>query len=119
VRFPGSLPLEKRQPSLLFATARCLLGMPASLDRLRALASQNRAGLPEVMLARWTQANESARCAKLLPALAQLPSPLALIEAGPTAGAHPAPSTVTPTITPGTGSPTRVLWRPRCAASRR
>jgi hypothetical protein len=86
LRFLGSLPPEKRQPNLLFAAARYLLGVPAGLDRLRALVSQNRAGLSEVMLARRTQTNEPARCATLLPALAQLPPPLALIEVGASAG---------------------------------
>ena len=38
------------------------------------------------MLARRTQTNEPARCALLLPALAQLPQPLALIEVGASAG---------------------------------
>jgi hypothetical protein len=86
LRFLGSLPPEKRQPNLLFAAARYLLGGPADTDRLRALVSQNRAGLAGVMLARRTQTNEPARCATLLPALAQLPPPLALIEAGASAG---------------------------------
>jgi hypothetical protein len=39
-----------------------------------------------VILARRTQTNEAARCAVLLPALAQLPQPLALIDAGASAG---------------------------------
>jgi hypothetical protein len=88
LRFLGSLPPEKRQPNLLFAAARYLLGVPSGLDldRLRALISQNRAGLAAVMLARRTQTNEPARCATLLPALAQLPPPLALIEVGASAG---------------------------------
>ena len=38
------------------------------------------------MLARRTQTNEPARCATLLPALALLPQPLALIEVGASAG---------------------------------
>ena len=38
------------------------------------------------MLTRRTQTNEPARCATLLPALAQLPEPLALIEVGASAG---------------------------------
>ncbi len=86
VRFLGSLPPEKRQPNLLFAAARYLLGAPADIDALRALVRQNRAGLAGVMLARRTQTNEPARCATLLPALAQLPPPLALIEVGASAG---------------------------------
>jgi hypothetical protein len=39
-----------------------------------------------VMQARRTQTNEPARCATLLPALAALPGPLALIEVGASAG---------------------------------
>ncbi|HTW01670.1 MAG TPA: DUF2332 domain-containing protein [Streptosporangiaceae bacterium] len=98
LRFLDSLPPEKRQPNLLFAAARYLLGVPADLDSLRALVrAPSSAGSPgspgspgrelaEVMLARRTQTNEPARCALLLPALAQLPQPLALIEVGASAG---------------------------------
>ena len=86
LRFLGSLPPEKRQPNLLFAAARYLLGDPVGITRLRALVRQNRAGLSEVMMTRRTQTNEPARCATLLPALAQLPPPLALIEVGASAG---------------------------------
>jgi hypothetical protein len=84
--FLGTLPPEKRQPNLLFAAARYLRGEPASLDRLRELVSQDPDRLAGVMLARRTQTNEAARCATLLPALAQLPPPLALIEVGASAG---------------------------------
>ena len=86
LRFLDSLPPEKRQPNLLFAAARYLLGDPVDIIRLRALVRQDRAGLSAVMLARRTQTNEPARCATLLPALAQLPPPLALIEVGASAG---------------------------------
>jgi len=86
VSFIASLPPEKRQPNLLFAAARYLLGAPPAIGSLRELASQSRAGLTEVILTRRTQTNEPARCAVLLPALAQLPPPLALIEAGASAG---------------------------------
>jgi hypothetical protein len=86
LRFLESLPPAKRQPNLLFAAARYLLGDPVGPDRLRSLVSQDRVALAEVMLARRTQTNEPARCATLLPALAQLPPPLALIEVGASAG---------------------------------
>jgi hypothetical protein len=86
VGFIASLPPPKRQPNLLFAAARYLLGVPPDISRLRELVSQSRARLTELMLARRTQTNEPARCAVLLPALAQLPEPLALIEAGASAG---------------------------------
>src|SRR6202008_1014271 len=42
--------------------------------------------LAGTILARRTQTNEPARCATLLPALALLPQPLALIEVGASAG---------------------------------
>jgi hypothetical protein len=86
VAFIASLPAGKRQPSLLFAAARYLLGVPPGIQQLRDLIRQSRAELTQVILTRRTQTNEPARCAVLLPALAQLPQPLALIEAGASAG---------------------------------
>ena len=86
LRFLESLPPEKRQPNLLFAAARCLLGTTPTPDELRTLASRDGSELAVVMRARRTQTNEPARCATLLPALAQLPPPLALIEVGASAG---------------------------------
>ena len=86
VAFIAALPPAKRQPNLLFAAARYLLGVPPGIGPLRDLVSQSRAELTEVMLSRRTQTNEPARCATLLPALAQLPEPLAVIEAGASAG---------------------------------
>jgi len=86
LRFLDSLPPQKRQPNLLFAAARYLLGDPVGITRLRALVRRNPAELAAVMMARRTQTNEPARCATLLPALAQLPPPLALIEVGASAG---------------------------------
>jgi hypothetical protein len=85
--FAASLPPGKRQPNLLFAAARYLLGgTPPTLADLGVLASRSRQRLAEVILTRRTQTNEPARCAVMLPALAQLPEPLALIEAGASAG---------------------------------
>ncbi|HEY5989344.1 MAG TPA: DUF2332 domain-containing protein, partial [Streptosporangiaceae bacterium] len=86
VGFIASLPPGKRQPNLLFAATRYLLGAPPGIQQLRDLVSQSRAELTEVILARRTQTNEPARCATLLPALVQLPEPLALIEVGASAG---------------------------------
>ena len=84
--FLGTLPPPKRQPNLLFAAARYLLGGPPGLGALRTLVRRNGTDLSRVMLARRTQTNEPARCATLLPALARLPEPLALIEVGASAG---------------------------------
>ena len=86
LEFLTALPTAKRQPNLLFAAARYLLGEPPDLAALRALASDRGDDLAGTMLARRTQTNEPARCATLLPALAQLPQPLAIIEVGASAG---------------------------------
>jgi len=84
--FLGTLPAAKRQPNLLFAAARYLLGEPADLAALRMLVSRRRDELTGTVLARRTQTNEPARCATLLPAMAILPGPLALLEVGASAG---------------------------------
>jgi hypothetical protein len=86
VAFVSSLPPAKQQPQLLFAAARYLLGFPPGIGQLRELASRSGAELTEVIMARATQTNEAGRCAIVLPALAQLPQPLALIEVGASAG---------------------------------
>jgi hypothetical protein len=85
-RFVASLPPAKRQPQLLFAAARYLLGAVPGTRSLRDLVSGAPAEVTRVMLARGTQTNEPGRCAILLPALARLPAPLALIEVGASAG---------------------------------
>ena len=86
LRFLAALPEPKQQPNLLFAAASYLLGAAPGLAELRTLVRQDPAGLSRVMLARRTQTNEAARCATLLPVLAGLPEPLALIEVGASAG---------------------------------
>jgi len=86
LRFLAALPEPKKQPNLLFAAASYLLGAAPGLAELRTLVRQDPAGLSRVMLARRTQTNEAARCATLLPVLAGLPEPLALIEVGASAG---------------------------------
>src|SRR5690242_11959122 len=84
--FLAGLPTAKRQPNLLFAAARYLLGEPPDLAALHALVSDRGGDLAATMLARRTQTNEPARCATLLPALALLPQPLAIVEVGASAG---------------------------------
>jgi hypothetical protein len=86
LEFLATLPPAKRQPNLLFAAARYLLDAPPAIGTLRILVRENGTELSHVMQARRTQTNEPARCATLLPALAALPGPLALIEVGASAG---------------------------------
>jgi len=84
--FLGGLPAPKRQPNLLFASARYLLGVPPQPTSLPELVTSRTEELRRVVLSRRTQTNEAARCAVLLPALASLPEPLALLEVGAAAG---------------------------------
>ncbi len=84
--FLEGLPRAKRQPNLLFAAARLVLGEPPEIRSLRELVTEVPAELAAMMSVRRTQTNEAARCAVLLPALALLPEPLALIEVGAAAG---------------------------------
>jgi len=86
VGFIAALPSAKQQPQLVIAAARYLLGAPPGIAQLRDLVRRSPTELTQVIMARATQTNEPARCAVLLPALAQLPQPLALIEVGASAG---------------------------------
>lgn len=130
-----TLPRDKRQPNLLFAAARSLAGTPAGWDEFRQAVLDNPERLRALMLARSTQTNEPGRCATLLPVLARLPQPLALIEVGASAGLclipdrysydyggrllHPTHSAVEPPIfpciadayTPIPSALPRIVWR--------
>lgn len=77
---------EDPQPNLFLAAAR-FLGAPwASYPAFRAFVLAREAQVLAVMRAHRTQTNEVGRCAVLLPALAALPQPLALLEVGASAG---------------------------------
>jgi hypothetical protein len=86
VDFLMTLPKEKRQPNLLFAAVRHLFGTPSGWDEFRRFPLTDTDSVRSVMLTHSTQTNEPARCATLLPLLAMLPEPLALIEVGTSAG---------------------------------
>jgi hypothetical protein len=131
--FLARLPGPKQQPNLLFAAVRRLCGTPRDDAHFRTLLSDNADAVHSLMLARRTQTNEPARCATLLPVLARLPQPLALLEVGASAGlcllpdryayrygAHelvppaPAPPLFTCDASSGTPLPQalpRVVWR--------
>src|SRR5438105_4308348 len=81
-----TVPAPKRQPNLLLGVVR-FLGGP--LDDPAAFHDFTVANWPAVeaeLRARATQTNEAGRCALLLPVLASLPQPLALLEVGTAAG---------------------------------
>jgi Uncharacterized protein conserved in bacteria (DUF2332) len=82
----AALPPEKWQPNLLFGVVR-LLGGP--VDDPAAFHRYTVAHWPAIearLRTRMTQTNEAGRCAVLLPVLAALPQPLALLEVGTSAG---------------------------------
>ncbi|MHA6801027.1 DUF2332 domain-containing protein [Bounagaea algeriensis] len=84
--FLHRLPPERRQPTLFFASLRWIAGLPADLDELRTVVHERGAELEHALRTRRTQTNEAGRCAALLPVLAALPQPLALLEVGASAG---------------------------------
>lgn len=86
LRFVASLPGRKRQPNLVFAAVRHLYGTPVDASHFAELVERHPEPIRRLVLARSTQTNEPGRCATLLPALARLRQPLALLEVGASAG---------------------------------
>lgn len=80
------LPLIKRQPNLLFGVVRFLDGPIEDFHSFKSWTLGNWEHVSATMRVRITQTNEVARCATLLPLLAQIPGPLALLEVGASAG---------------------------------
>lgn len=84
--FIASLPGPKQQPNLVFAAVRHLYGTPDDPARFARLIEAHAEPVRSLILQARTQTNEPGRCATLLPALAPLPQPLALLEVGASAG---------------------------------
>lgn len=80
------LPEPKRQPNLLFAAARYLGIPPGRFENFRTAVLTSWPEVSAVILSKRTQTNEIGRTAVLLPLLAALPQPLALLEVGASAG---------------------------------
>jgi len=81
-----TLPPAKRQPNLLFSVVRYLGGPVGDPAAFHEWVLANWAAVEAAVLTRATQTNEVGRCAALLPVLAGLPQPLALLEVGTSAG---------------------------------
>jgi hypothetical protein len=86
IDFLATLAADKQQPNLLFAAVCHLFGTPENWTGFRGTLLANRDAVRGIMLGHATQTNEPARCATLLPVLARLSQPLALIEVGASAG---------------------------------
>ena len=84
--FLQSVPWERRQPNLFLAAVRHVSGVPRDRSEMEDIVRSRAYRIREVMLSRTTQTNEPARCAVLLPALAGLRQPMALVEVGASAG---------------------------------
>jgi hypothetical protein len=82
----GTLPPAKRQPNLLFGVVRFLGGPVEDPAAFHDYTVANWPAIEGEMRTRATQTNEAGRCAVLLPVLAALPQPLALLEVGASAG---------------------------------
>ena len=80
------LPGNKRQPNLLFAAARSLGAPLHPVDAFIEWAILRWADVAELCRTRLTQTNEVRRLATLMPILAKIPGPLALVEVGASAG---------------------------------
>jgi hypothetical protein len=84
--FLAALPPAKWQPQLLFSAVQFLQGPLATANQFVDAFHARADDIAAVMLSHTTQTNIPARCATLLPALAALPQPLALVEVGASAG---------------------------------
>ncbi|MEH1101103.1 DUF2332 domain-containing protein [Micromonospora sp. CPCC 205561] len=80
------LPPGRRQPNLLFGVVRLLGGPVRDPAAFHDFALANWPAIEAELRSRATQTNEPGRCAVLLPVLAALPQPLALLEVGASAG---------------------------------
>jgi hypothetical protein len=85
-RWLAGLPRPKRQPNLLFAAYRLVAGTPGGWTEFRDRLGERCDEIEAVMLEHRTQTNAPTRCALMLPLLAALPQPLALLEVGASAG---------------------------------
>ena len=82
----GGLPPARQQPNLLFGVVRLLGGPVGDPAGFRDWTLAHWPAVEAEMRSRATQTNEPGRCAVLLPVLAALPQPLALLEVGASAG---------------------------------
>jgi hypothetical protein len=103
-----TLPPARRQPNLLFAAARLVGAPPALWAEVRPWLLGAWHDVEREMRTRTTQTNEPRRCATFLPTLAALGSPVALIEAGASAGLCLCPDRYSYMYTSPDGSRTRV-----------
>ncbi len=84
--FVSGLEGAHQQPNLVLASVRWVCGVPDDGDDLAQKLRDHGPRIRSTIESRRTQTNEAGRCATLLPVLAGLPEPLALLEVGASAG---------------------------------
>ena len=84
--FLGEQPPRCRQPNLLLGVVRYAFGAQQTYPAFRATVLGNHERIAALLHERRNQTNEPGRCTALLPILAALPQPLALLEVGASAG---------------------------------
>ena len=84
--FLSGFPNERQQPNLFLASVRLVAGAPPNPETLDQIVHQHGPAIAQTMRSRTTQTNEPGRCAALLPVLAAIPGPIALLEVGASAG---------------------------------
>lgn len=82
----GALPPGKRQPNLVFASARHEGAPPGPYAEWRRWLVAHWHAVSATALTHSTQTNEVGRCATLLPALSRIDGPIALLEVGTAGG---------------------------------
>jgi hypothetical protein len=82
----AALPRGKQQPNLVFAAVRSLGKPLVGYGEFRDRLVSDWVEVVPVILSRSTQTNEAGRCATLLPQLAAIDGPVALLEVGASAG---------------------------------
>ncbi|GGL13588.1 DUF2332 domain-containing protein [Mangrovihabitans endophyticus] len=81
-----TVPPPQRQPNLLLGVVRLLGGPVDDASAFHDFSISHWPAIEAHLRTRATQTNEPGRCALLLPVLAALPQPLALLEVGASAG---------------------------------
>lgn len=81
-----TLPGRKRQPNLFLGALRYYGGPTDGGPALLSWVDEHWDAVARLIASRATQTNEPGRCAVLAPVLAALPQPIALLEAGASAG---------------------------------
>jgi hypothetical protein len=85
-RILARIPATRRQPPLVFAVTRMLGAPEESFDQWAHWLAAHADEVVDEASARRLQTNEPQRCAALLPALATVDGPIALLEVGASAG---------------------------------